>query len=557
MAVEDNPFRLPPDDQIFLIREQERQKRAEERERVKQLRVWEKTTASSNVRRSRRIDDGTDDAQLGDTAAKQTRGARTESVGRDPRREKENVSEFVAKKREMFLVQMSLDVKQAEILKLDEKAKQKEEALKKSSVMLDEDITRFDAFLQSNDQKAHKAMKDAENMTKIKQERLQRIKLLKSQLSAIQSEIAKLREQKDECIKFKGFLEKLTPPEWKDDKALEKVERKKARKEAYMSDRQTEINRRCKEELEAEDRNYEDKQKGEKPSKRPDEIREREKELEKKKKAIRRKYDREAEAVDAEYKEVSSGAEMPLYFEEPKQLLDVFTALEESNLFLIQNSQDTEQSLEELQQKFAEMKRTSDAKTGKMKQNITHLEKQISDEKSKCEELRQMLSQKHGATEQEELLEMMAVKVADVHVACGQTSDHDPDTLQMLGAIEAKLEDFLSALDEAEECGLAAQVEALERYKEKDRRELVRKQRKEQQDRKIEERLKASLQRSQAPIHKKVGKQIMFRSAPLFQARRVVQEDDGFEEAVKEHDVFGIWIGKDGAPNAQQPSRQN
>ena len=41
---------------------------------------------------------------------------------------KENISDFVAKKREMFLVQMSLDVKKAEILKLDARAKDKEEA---------------------------------------------------------------------------------------------------------------------------------------------------------------------------------------------------------------------------------------------------------------------------------------------------------------------------------------------------------------------------------------------------------------------------------------------
>merc|ERR1719326_1755257 len=92
------------------------------------------------------------------------------AVGRDPRREKENITDFVAKKREMFLVQMSLDVKKAEILKLDEKARMKEEALKKSQAMLDEDVTRFDTFLQANDAKAHKAMKQAEDMTKRKQE---------------------------------------------------------------------------------------------------------------------------------------------------------------------------------------------------------------------------------------------------------------------------------------------------------------------------------------------------------------------------------------------------
>ena len=43
---------------------------------------------------------------------------------------------------------MSLDVKKAEILKLDEKARAKEAALKKSQMLLDEDVTRFDTFLQ-------------------------------------------------------------------------------------------------------------------------------------------------------------------------------------------------------------------------------------------------------------------------------------------------------------------------------------------------------------------------------------------------------------------------
>ena len=56
-------------------------------------------------------------------------------------------------------------------------------------------------FLQANDAKAHRAMKQAEDMTKEKQQRLQRIKNLKSQISAIQSDISKHKEQKEECIK--------------------------------------------------------------------------------------------------------------------------------------------------------------------------------------------------------------------------------------------------------------------------------------------------------------------------------------------------------------------
>jgi hypothetical protein len=43
---------------------------------------------------------------------------------------------------------MSLDTKRAEISKLEERARQREEALKKSEQMLEEDALRFDAFLK-------------------------------------------------------------------------------------------------------------------------------------------------------------------------------------------------------------------------------------------------------------------------------------------------------------------------------------------------------------------------------------------------------------------------
>mmetsp|Transcript_1361 Transcript_1361/g.2407 ORF Transcript_1361/g.2407 Transcript_1361/m.2407 type:complete len:565 (-) Transcript_1361:80-1774(-) len=559
---QDNPFRLPPDDQIFLIREQERQKRAEDRDRVKQLRVWEKTTASSRVHKNRRVDDDIDEAALAAETAKHGRSTRGESVGRDPRREKENVSDFVAKKREMFLVQMSLDVKKAEILKLDEKAKQKEEALKKSQQMLDDDVTRFDNFLQNNDQKAHKAMKDAEEETKKKQDRLQRIKQLKSQLSAIQSESAKHREQLEECLKFKSFLEKLTPQEWKDQKMAEKRERKSSRKLAFIEERMSDVNAKIAAEIEIEEKRMEDKAqdalKGRRRARREaeQEAEEREREMERRKRAIRRKYPTQ-ETVEAEYVEVSSGEEIPMFFEKPKQLLDVFTSLEEQNLFLIQTSQDTEQMLEEIQQKLVEKKKTMGHQTLKLQQNISQLQGVIKEDQDKSEYIRHMLSQKRGASEQDQLLAELAEGVMEVHGACGHDSEQNPDSLQMLGNIEKKLEDYLTQLDDAEENGLSKVVFDESSRKEKARRDDVRKQRKEQQDKKIEDRLKASLQRSMQPIHKKVGKQIMFRSPPLFQARRVVQEDDGYEEAVKEHHVFSIWIDKDGIPREKQPEKPN
>jgi hypothetical protein len=471
------------------------------------------------------------------------------------------VADFVAKKREMFLVQMSLDVKKAEIVKLDEKAKQKDEALKKSQQLLDEDVSRFDAFLSANDQKAHKAMKNAEDMTKKKQDKMLRIKQLKSQLSAIQSEIAKLREQKEECIKFKSFLEKLTPQEWKDQKVAEKSERKRQRKVNFISRRMAEITTAMQNEIDAEEKLQEEKEtkaparRRQKGKEAEEEAKEREREAEARRRRIRKKYPTQ-DAVEAEYEEVSSGEEDPLYFEEPKQLLDVFTSLEESNLFLIQNSQDTEQALEELQQTFTHLKQTRGTKTSKMRWQKEQLERHIAEEQHQCTELKQMVSQEQGSSEHRAYVKELEDQVVEVLSACGHEVDKDTDALKSLGIIEKQLEDFLTVLEDAENSGMRESVEELEKKKEKERRETVRKQRREAEERKIQRRLDASLQRSEAPIHKKVGKPIMFRSRPLTQAKRVEEEDDGYEDACKEHTLFGIWIGKEGIPEAGVPKKE-
>lgn len=45
-----------------------------------------------------------------------------------------------------------------------------------------------------------------------------------------------------------------------------------------------------------------------------------------------------------------------MYFTDPQQLLDIFSELEEQNLSLIQNSQETEEALEEMKSTIKETK---------------------------------------------------------------------------------------------------------------------------------------------------------------------------------------------------------
>jgi hypothetical protein len=134
------------------------------------------------------------------------------------------MSDFIAKKREIFLLQMSLDTKRAEIKKLEERARQREEALKKSEQMLEEDALRFDAFLkvrkegttpprthmavqhlqclasgarvvaltQENDEKVQEAIKRAEMEAKAKQDKVLEIKRLTTAIAALRSEMNKV-----------------------------------------------------------------------------------------------------------------------------------------------------------------------------------------------------------------------------------------------------------------------------------------------------------------------------------------------------------------------------
>merc|ERR1712196_283408 len=125
---------------------------------------------------------------------KHTKGlvaATTAAISNDRRKEKENMADFIAKKREMFLVQMSLDTKRAEIRKLEERAQQREEALRKSEQMLAEDEMRFEEFLRDNAQNAEAAMKKAEAETKAKAEKVQEIKKLNAQIAQIKAEMSK------------------------------------------------------------------------------------------------------------------------------------------------------------------------------------------------------------------------------------------------------------------------------------------------------------------------------------------------------------------------------
>merc|ERR1719156_435695 len=106
-----------------------------------------------------------------------------------------------------------------------------------------------------------------------------------------------------------------------------------------------------------------------KEKEREEERREKAKELQARKKRLAKKFPDEKQ-IAAEYVDVSSEEEYELYFKEPGDLMACLTELEEKNLFLIQNSQETEQVLEELGQQFEKKKEAMSSKVKQLKLNI-------------------------------------------------------------------------------------------------------------------------------------------------------------------------------------------
>jgi len=359
---------------------------------------------------------------------------------------RESARAFVARRREMFLVQMDVENKTREMARLEARAARREEALRKSERMLEEDQARFDAFLRDNDARVREAVEAAEREARGKHERMKEMRQLRGEVARAERDVRHREEKLSECQKYKEFLDALTPKEWFDE--------------------------------------------------------------------------RDEDASE-------------MYFREPEQLLAAFSALEEQNLFLIQNVSDAEETLERVKSEHAREKARVDAEIVDLREQTRRLREAIEAEEREGEKLTHHLANERGegGDSVEDELEQLTRRVTEVYVECG--FDHDPSVSvsQMLTNIEAKMEEYFAAIDK-----LPPKVVAdLEKEKEKERRRLAREQKAREQKRDQEIRFQRSLERARAPAHKKTGKPIMFRSR---QERKTVSVRSEHTDADRELDEF-------------------
>jgi len=487
----ENPFRINKDDDIFEMRDREKMARKKEREKQKMMKIWEKNpTAPYKLLVKSNIKSSTAD----DNAATMTK------LRKSRRPAQENLPAFIAKKRDMFLMQMSLNTKNEEIKKLEDKARMKDEALDRSEKMLEIDATRFDEFLQKNDREAHRAFEIADKEIKDKQEKIEELKKLNIEMTKIENEISKLEYRLKECEKYKTFLLEVAADGLGTRESVRPQQgRPGGEEEDSGGDHQSPEATQGNLALAGDD--TKDGGSG---------------------------YDFDLSPVSP-VSPVGGGCSLSLPFETPEQLLDIFAQKEEENLFLIQILQRAEEELDQLQRRYLASTNEMNKTEQEANRNIEEIDAKIRFQESKINALRNPSSphtnnttnttsagkggkgglcvvSMHSSGEiNEQVTRKLDNRIKHVYDDCLHAGELDP--VIQLKEIEVRVEKLLGAVLKIP----ADERSLLETEKETQRRAYGRKLKMEEMDRLTAERAEKSKARAAAETFKRTGKALMPR----------------------------------------------
>ncbi|XP_067908298.1 cilia- and flagella-associated protein 100 [Heterodontus francisci] len=534
-----NPFKIPQDCDIFVLRDIERQQRKKEHDEQKKLKIYEKVTYAVRVNAKygspqKVVQEPEEDAKAKHQAnVKKLSALKSDpswkvKVTRDRHIEKETLNEYINKKREMFILQYSLTMKKDEMRKLEEVAAAEELKLEKAEQYLEEDAAMFDEFLKENDKNSVEAMQIAEQETKLKLDKVVEIKKVTTQMMAVKNDIVKFEELLKDYRVYRDFLVRLSPKEWRD----ERENRKKEIRLAKATSKEKSMESPRKQPVPA---SVLRRQSSKVSIHSTQELRT--VKLDAKPDFDRRKSSAVSELRDLDVDWSDSDEEQELYFTHPKQLLNIYTELEEQNLSLILNSQETEEAVEEIKQAMATAQHKMNCETDFLKQQLNVLNEAVAKEESRAAELElkaKMFSFSQSTIEdQDKMLEALDQKVGEVYRACIGENEANMSTLQMLTSIENYLEDLFENLEKLPR----EKVELAQKNKEKERRMRAREERLREEKLHQEERMHRAIIRSQAEHQKKTGRKLVFRSNPPLM-KELEQESQVTTDKEKEENEY-------------------
>uniref|UniRef100_A0A8V0ZIA4 Cilia and flagella associated protein 100 n=1 Tax=Gallus gallus TaxID=9031 RepID=A0A8V0ZIA4_CHICK len=511
-----NPFTIPPDIDIFAIRNKERKKAKAERERMKTMKIHEKMTYSvKNKAKERGLRKALKKEEEEENRKQETDEERLKAlqeclswkiaIKKDYPLEKETFRDYINDRREIFLLEYAIAVKREEIQKLEKIAKKEERKLEKAEYNLEKDIAIFDEFLKENHKSSVQALKIAEKESAAKAKKIVQIHAIGSQIMSLQSDITRFENSLREYKMYRDFLYQLSPKEWQEEyekkhgKQLKTADKESASEKSLTIEMNTNAIDVPSSLLSVESVNS-----SLSPGTRP-QLKSLLKPLSTEN--LNSSEDQESEICSDEDEEPE------LYFTDPQQLLSVFAEMEEQNFSYLCNFQETQKEINELQHTFINAQQRKDRERAQLKEvsltlksTVTKLEERAADLKLRVEDF----SSEHKVDVQDKMLASLGRKVREVYGHCIGESREGMETMEMLAAIEKKLIELLDNLERIP----PAKIAEIEKAKKRERRKRLREEKEQQQKQMQEERLQRALERAQANIEKKTGRRLMFRSSP-------------------------------------------
>ncbi|XP_060239727.1 cilia- and flagella-associated protein 100 [Meriones unguiculatus] len=532
-----NPFHISGDVDFFLLREQECNKAMEERQQKKIMRVHQKMTYSSKVSakqtslfRELQLEEEMEDVDL-IAEIQQLNNFRNNTVWKlamtlgaaEKNIETETLNAYLKRKRTMFLLQYALEMKRNEIQRLEMLAIREENRLKRADKALEKDAALFDEFLRENDRNSVQAMRLAEKESKDKMEKIIEIRNVTTQIMNIKSEISKFEDTLKHYKVYKDFLYKLSPQEWLDGKKRPTLKKSKEPIECIKETStvtlpgEKGLNTRSKTALPWKDVQNVKTSKPARTLNTSTSTQSLPKVGQRSQASLFSELDSKLSSTMAPPQDDtdSDGEELALYFTEPQQLLNVFMKLEEQNLSLIQNTQEMEETLDDLKHTLKNTQIRMDREVELLKQWINTIMVSISKEEETAAELelkaRVFHFGEYMGDQQDKVLESLNHKVLDVYRNCvGMQQEASLGTVQMLAVVEHQLNELLENLERVS----PAKIEQAEKAKERERRVRLREEKLKVQRQLQEERLQRARARAQAEIKKKRGRRLLCRSHP-------------------------------------------
>ncbi|XP_064232925.1 coiled-coil domain-containing protein 38 isoform X2 [Aotus nancymaae] len=515
---EDGPYKIFFRD-LFLFKENEIAAKKREKLMNRSRKVYQKTTFSSRMKsRSYLNQVAFDPERSGGTFEKFESDAIPIPRLIEGSDRKRTVQEFINDQRDRFLLEYALSTKRSTIKKFEKCIAMRERQLKKAEKKLQHDALAFEEFLQENDQESADALKLAAQETINKLQVTAELKKASMEVQAVKSEIAKTEFLLKEYMKYGIFLLQLSPKHWQIQQVLKRAQVSKSKAYIIHPKILTKLSLHSSkkegmlEESEETAVLSEDASQvgdGQEPSRSPTRT------PEKKKSKLAESFSSEDSLEFLLDDEMDFDLEPVLYFKEPEELLQVLRELEEQNLTLFQYSQDVDENLEEVneREKIIQDKTNSNIEflleQGKMlKANCVREE-----EKAAELQLRSRLFSfgEFNSDAQEILIDSLSKKISQVYKVCiGDAEDDALNPVQKLVKVESRLVELCDLIESIPK----ENVEAIERMKQKERRQKFHDEKMREKQRHQEERLKAALEKAVAQPKKKLGRRLVYHSKP-------------------------------------------